>query len=204
MKRKYIIPILILLLLGAGILILPGRSGEREISPEELLQSLSNDSRFWSTDAVADKIIKQDPSMLLIDVREPEQFNEFSLPGAVNIPLKNILDEEWEPYFDAPDYDVVLFSNGQILPARAWVLLERLGYTNLRVMEGGLNKWAETILQPPKPDASAPGTEWEQYDFRRAARQYFTGGSGEINTEQPDETIQVPRRKKKNVVEGGC
>ncbi len=203
MKRVYIILMTIAVLMSAGLFLFDDKKPDDQLSPQKLLLEINDDSRYWSTDLVADKIIKHDPALLLIDVRSNDQYEEFSLPGALNIPLENILDEEWQGYFLAEDFDIVLFSNDEIYAGQAWILLRRLNYKNLRVMQGGLNHWAETIMQPLMPKQSAPQEAFELYDFRRAANQYFGGGSGEI---QPvdTETIQVTRKKKKSAVEGGC
>ena len=203
MNKAYIIIIIIAVLLGGGLLLIPNPDYVEELSPQQILLDINNDSRFWSTDMIADKIIKQDPSLLLIDVRDEGQYEYFSLPGALNIPLENILDPEWGDYFDAEDYDIVLYSNGDVYADQAWILLKRLNYKNIRVMKGGLNCWAETILQAPVPKQSDPQEAFELYNFRRAARQYF-GGGGEITTDDPAEVIQVSRKKKSGAAEGGC
>ena len=203
MNKAYIIIIIIAVLLGGGLLLIPDPDYVEELSPQQILLDINNDSRFWSTDMIADKIIKQDPSLLLIDVRDEGQYEYFSLPGALNIPLENILDPEWDDYFDAEDYDIVLYSNGDVYADQAWILLKRLNYKNIRVMQGGLNHWAETILQPPAPKQSDPQEAFELYNFRRAARQYFGGGS-EITSDDPAEVIMVSRKKKTGAAEGGC
>lgn len=203
MKRVYVILMAIAILLSAGLFLFEGRGPDTQLPPRQLLLEINDDSRHWSTDLVADKIIKHDPALLLIDVRSPDQYAEFSLPGALNIPLENILDEDWQDYFLAEDFDIVLFSNDEIYADQAWILLRRLNYKNLRVMEGGLNRWAETIMEPPVPKASEPEEAFELYDFRRAANQYFGGGAAEISPTET-EVIQVTRKKKKSAVEGGC
>ncbi len=204
MKKPYIVAIIIALALGGGLLLLPDPDYVEELSPQNILLDINDDSRFWSTDMIADKIIKQDPSLLLIDVRDVGQYEYYSLPGALNIPLENILDPEWFDYFEAEDYDIVIYSNGDIFADQAWILLKRLNYKNIRVMKGGLNYWAETIMQPPAPKESDPQEAFELYDFRKAACQYFGGGSGEISSDEPSEVIIVSRKKKSSAAEGGC
>jgi rhodanese-related sulfurtransferase len=203
MKKAYIILALIIIVLGLGLIFLPEIQHKKELPPKQLLTEISTATRFISTDKVAERIIDGDPSMLLVDVRDMYQSLEFTLPGAINIPIEEVLDSTWMEYFDQDDYDVVLFSNGDILADQAYMVLRRYDYKNLFVLKGGLNYWAETILQPPVPSESAPTEEFELYDFRRAARQYFVGGDVIIE-QQPSESITVTRRKKKNVVEGGC
>ena len=205
MKRIYIVTLIIIaLIVGSGLLFIPDPDHTEELSPQKILLDINDDSRFWSTDLIADKIIKQDPSLLLIDVRGEAQYEYFSLQGALNIPLENILDPEWKDYFEAEDYDIVIYSNSDVYADQAWIILKRLNYKNIRVMKGGLNHWAETIMQPPAPKESDPQEAFELYNFRRAACKYFGGGSGEISSDDPAEVIQVSRKKKTSAAEGGC
>jgi len=204
MRRSYIIVAIAFILLGAGVFLLPERAHINEIKPETLLRELNSNERFWSTDLIAEKLINKDPNLLLIDVRDFDQYYEYSLPPAMNIPLETILDSAWIDYFDQDDYDVVLFANADIYADQAWLLLRRQGYQNIYIMKGGLNCWAETILQPSRPAESAPSEAFELYDFRRGASIYFGGSSVELSQGTKQETIIVTPRKKKNVVEGGC
>ncbi|MBU2652167.1 MAG: rhodanese-like domain-containing protein [Bacteroidetes bacterium] len=204
MKRIYLILMVLAILLSAGMFLFEEPDNASEISPENLLLAFSDDSHYWSTDLVADKIIKQDPALLLIDVRNPDEYLDFSLPGALNIPLENILDPEWEDYFSAEDYDIVFFSNDEIYADQAWILLQRQDFKNLRVMKGGLNHWAVTILQPPIPKQSDPEEAFALYSFRMAARQYFGGGSIDAAPASQPEKIEITRKKKSTAAEGGC
>ena len=204
MNKFYVIIVAILISLGAGLFFLPERTNIYEVKPELLLQEFNNQKRFWSTDMIAEKLIDKDPSLLLIDVRSFDEYMEYSLPNAMNIPLGSILDSAWMDYFDQDHYDIVLFSNGDIYPDQAWFLLKRLGYQHLYIMKGGLNCWAETILQPVPPHATDPTEAFELYDFRKGASMFFGAGTQEINREVKQETITVTPRKKKTVIEGGC
>jgi rhodanese-related sulfurtransferase len=204
MNKTYFIIAGLLILLGAGVLFLPEKTNINEVNPESLLRELNTDERFWSTDYVAEKLIDKDPNLLLIDVRDMYQYLEYSLPVAMNIPLETILDSAWIDYFDQDDYDVVLFSNADIYADQAWMLLRRQGYNNIYIMKGGLNRWAETILQPQAPDQTDPSEAFERYSFRKGASIYFGGSAQETEQATTKETIIVTPRKKKTVLEGGC
>ncbi|MEA3477433.1 MAG: rhodanese-like domain-containing protein [Bacteroidota bacterium] len=204
MNKFYVIIVAILITLGAGLFFLPERTNIYEVKPEVLLQEFNNQKRFWSTDMIAEKLIDKDPSLLLIDVRSFDEYMEYSLPNAMNIPLGSILDSAWMDYFDQDHYDIVLFSNGDIYADQAWFLLKRRAYQHLYIMKGGLNCWAETILQPVPPRDTDPIEAFELYDFRKGASMFFGAGTQEINQEVKQEIIAVKPRKKKTVVEGGC
>lgn len=204
MKKAYYIMAVFLLLLGIGLVILPDREHYDEASPRELLSDLRNPSRFISTDKVAEMIIDQDPTLLLVDVRDMYDFLDYSLPGAHSIPLEEILMYNW---VDSLSYDrskIVLFSNSDILADQAWILLKRENHDNIHIMKGGLNCWFETIIQPSPPAETDADEEIDLYQFRKGASIYFLGGAAPVEQETGSQTVIVKRKNKTKVVEGGC
>jgi len=210
--KKYLTVIGILLTLGIIQLLLPERQNNSETKPEDMLLEIINDSRFFSTDDVAKFIIGKDPSIQLIDVREPDEFNKFSLPGAINIPLKNILDNQWTDLLNQDIKKNIFYSNGTIYANQAWVLTKRLGFKQNYVMKGGLNEWVETIIRPTIPTETASKEEFARYEFRKGASAFFGGSSTGISTtsetiktNDQNKTIGSPKKDKaKKSGGGGC
>lgn len=205
MSKTYVILAIVLIGFAFGLVLLPESKETNKPDPQILLKEAFSKSRFLSPDQIADRLINEDPSILLIDVRTPDQYQEYSLPNAFNIPLDEIILEDWEDYLDQEDVDVVLVSNGGLYADQAWLLCKRMGYNNLYVMEGGLNAWFRNIMQPEMPAETAAKEDFDLYAFRKGAAQYFGGGSQvEVESSVPKENIVVKKREKKNVAEGGC
>lgn len=204
MIKKYFIPIVLLVGLGLVLVLLPPKKSYNEVQPEELLRQITSPSRFITPDIVADRLIKKDPSMLLVDVRTAEEYLEYTLPGALNIPLQDIFLPEKQELLTMKGLEFVFFSNGDILADQVWILCKRKGLQNIFVMKGGLNEWFNSffLLQPP-PEASS-AEEIELYQFRNGVRQYFTGGETEVAPQQEVESISVTPKTKKSAAEGGC
>jgi rhodanese-related sulfurtransferase len=175
MKRTYLIPALIFFLLSAVLIFLPERESLKETEPGKIIASLNEPFRYISTDDVAARIIKNDPALCLVDVRQAPEFNDFSLQGAVNIPLEKMLDPEYQSLLQQKGMDYIFYSNGDITAENAWLIGSRLGLKNLYIMKGGLNEWTETIFNPTVPLPTAPSESWAQYDARMAAKQFFLG-----------------------------
>ena len=204
MNRNYIILALIFIILAGGILILPERENYQQIPPEELMREIIAPTRYVTTDQVSDMIIQHDPTLMLVDVRKEYDYFEYSLPGALNIPLDSLMSDDYRDYLDVDDINIVFFSNDDIMADQAWVISKRMGYRNLYVMKGGLNYWIKTIIQPERPDETASKEEFERYNSRKGASMYFTGA--DVSTpDQLDKTpVPVQRKKKSTVAEGGC
>ena len=85
MEKKYTILSILLVVLALGLVILPKKNERKETDPRLLLSAIAEKSRYLSADQVTHRIIENDPSLLLIDLRPADQFKAFALPGAVNI-----------------------------------------------------------------------------------------------------------------------
>ncbi len=212
-KKRYQILAVILLLLAGGLVLLPKYTVNEGISPKLFVKNALSSERFINTDLLADRIINDDPSILLIDIRTEKEYNEFALPNAINIPLKNILDDDFIDYFDQDAYDVILYSNDNFYADQAWMIGNRLGFKNLYVLEGGLNEWFNTIINPKYPDETMPKEAFLLYTNRKAAGMYFGIGAIDPTKKTKKEVVAKPKapkkvitkpKKKKRVPEGGC
>jgi len=204
MNRNYIILAILFLILAGGLFFLPERENYQQISPEMLMRDVVQTTRYVATDQVAQMIIEGDPTLELVDVRNENDYVEFTLPGAVNIPLDSIMSEDYQAYLGIEDMNVVFFSNDDIRADQAWVIAKRMGYKSMYVMKGGLNCWISTIIQPERPDETAPEEAFELYSFRKGASLYFTGTKISAPATEGAQSITVTRKKKSAVAEGGC
>lgn len=90
---------------------------------------------------------------LLIDIREPAEFQRGHIPGAVLLP-RGLLEFEIHPLVErhrseslaAEDQPIVLYCGTGGRSALAAETMARLGYRNVRSMSGGLVAWAEAKL----------------------------------------------------------
>lgn len=204
MNRNYIFLAILLIALAGGILLLPERTNYKQIDPETLMRDIVQTSRFVTTDQVAEMIIEGDPTLELVDVRPVVDYESFTLPRAINIPLDSILLKKYQNYMGIKDMKLVFFSNDDIKSDQTWVIAHRMGYKSMYVMKGGLNAWISTIIQPKAPTETASDVEIERYNFRKAAAMYFTGTKMETPEQNGNAAITIKRKKKKAVVEGGC
>jgi SulP family sulfate permease len=93
-----------------------------DISPRELWQKLHNGLT----------------PPLVIDVREPREFQRSHIPNAQLIPLPKLLTD---PPALPTDRDIVLVCRGGRRSTRATHMLRSRGYSNVRVLRGGMLGW---------------------------------------------------------------
>ncbi len=194
---------IILLAVAAVVAFLPETSNRSfEITPDELLIEIQKNNNYFSVDEVADLLVNGDPSVLLIDLRSEEEYKAFSLPGAINIPYSQLLDEKWNAYLDQSTRKNIFYSNGTTISTQAWILSTRLAYKNNYVLTGGVNEWFDRVVQPIAPEMTEDKAAYENYQSRISAKAFFYGGSeGPKKSTAP--VIQVQRKKKKTAG-GGC
>jgi len=175
------------------------------MSAEEMIEEFNGRYQFISPDEIADMMISEDPNLQLIDLRSESEYREFHLPGAVNIPFTDLLDDEYRYLVDQDLKINVFYSNGSVTSNEAWMVTRQLGYRNNYVLEGGLNYWAETIMNPDRPEQTSPNEEIARYNFRKGAGAALGGGSIEPATEMPEPVLPaIKKRPQKKRAQGGC
>ncbi len=207
MKNPRIILSLAVVALGLIIAAVPQNTTlPYKLSANEMLSEVYGKVQYFSPDELADLLVNKDPLVQLIDVRDPDEFEKFSLPGAMNIPLPDLLSEQWIDYLNQDVKINIFYSNGTLKANEAWMICRQLGYENNYVLQGGLNHWVETIMNPTAPASTSPDEEWARYDFRKAASAALGGGAVISNENAPAASPVPPlvKRPAKKKALGGC
>ena len=86
--------------------------------------------------------LDRDERFMLIDVREESEFDKDHLPGAVHI-CRGIIERDIELRVPDLNTPMVLYCGGGFRSALAADNLQRMGYTNVISMDGGIREWRE-------------------------------------------------------------
>ncbi len=90
--------------------------------------------------ALGERIAWADQSLLILDVRTPEEYAAGHLPGAVNIPQEQLASRIGE-LAGARDRDVVVYCRTGKRSAEALGLLGKAGFERLLHLEGDYTRW---------------------------------------------------------------
>lgn len=134
------------------------------------------------------------------DVRaDSSAFIRFAIPTAAHVPFRALRDRL--AGHDAPTPDsgiIVLYDDGDGSAARAWLLLRRLGYPDVRILERGVVGWIDGVVSPVLP----ADTPEERARYRRVAAisRYFgglprTGTPPARDRTGADEAVQLLSRR---------
>ena len=78
----------------------------------------------------------------LVDVREESEYAAGHLPGAAHLG-KGIIERDIEQAIPDTSADIVLYCGGGYRSALAADSLQKMGYTNVISMDGGIRAWRE-------------------------------------------------------------
>jgi phage shock protein E len=93
-------------------------------------------------EALLKRMENKDASMIILDVRTPEEFAAGHIAGAVNIPYTH-LPARLSELTDAGDKDIVLYCATGVRAERAAERMREQGYSRLLHLDGDMKAWEE-------------------------------------------------------------
>ena len=99
------------------------------------------------------------PGLRVIDLRNAESFEAFSIPGADRMSSDDLVRARWEP-----NATVVVYADSALAAQRAHETLRTAGVRDAWVLNGGVGEWVNTIASPvlpanPTPEEAAASRE---------------------------------------------
>ncbi|MFM9138798.1 MAG: rhodanese-like domain-containing protein, partial [Actinomycetota bacterium] len=90
----------------------------------------------------ADAASRIERGVVVLDVREPDEYEQGALPNALHIP-RGHLEAQIETKIVDKSAPVVVYCAGGVRSAFAAKTLAELGYTDVVSMAGGFGKWKD-------------------------------------------------------------
>lgn len=157
---------------------------------------------------LGDWIISGHGDFMVVDLRQPADFGDYSIPEAVNIPFTTLMTKDGIDLL--PKYKkIILVCGDGSRSGQAWTVLRTQGY-EAYILSGGVKGWMRNIMTP----VSAQDLDLTDIDPAafaaklKAMREHFTGTSteigvaaGETEAPPPPPPASKSRKKKKS---GGC
>ena len=118
----------------------------------ELLQQAKSEIREVDT-AGGEQLLAE--GWTLLDVREPDEYEQGAIAGSVHIP-RGQLESSIENRIADRSTPLVAMCAGGVRSAFAAVTLEQMGYTDVVSMDGGFNKWKDEGRAWERPRTLTP------------------------------------------------
>lgn len=106
---------------------------------------LVNDAKSRVKETTVDEIkrrLDDGDRFVLVDVREDREFDKDHLPGAIHLG-RGIIERDIEGRVPDPKAELVLYCGGGFRSALAADSLQKMGYTNVISMDGGIREWRD-------------------------------------------------------------
>jgi rhodanese-related sulfurtransferase len=104
-----------------------------------------DDARSRVKETTVDEVktrLDRGDKFMLVDVREESEFAKDHLPGAVHLG-KGVIERDIEARVPDPKTELLLYCGGGFRSALAADNLQKMGYTNVISMDGGVREWRE-------------------------------------------------------------
>ena len=129
-------------------------SSDKDISPIELKKLIDSE--------------KSKEQVFLLDVREPNEFKEWSIPGSSNIPLGDLSDKKTLDSIPKDKEIVTICPRGNRSTIGKYIL-ESYGY-NVKSLEEGLKGWSSSFEIASSTYDAGESTEIRLSQFRRIGK----------------------------------
>ena len=97
--------------------------------------------RETNVDEVKKRMDRRD-KFILVDVREESEYAKDHLPGAIHLG-KGVIERDIEARVPELNAEMILYCGGGFRSALAADNLQKMGYTNVISMDGGIRGWRE-------------------------------------------------------------
>jgi hypothetical protein len=162
------------LVLGAiALFATPYPGSSVTLDAKEFALAVAKEADHVEAPELAAWIIESRADYRLIDLRSEAEYAQYHIPTAVNVPMGNLTDAGL-----GRQEKLVLYSDGGIHSAQAWMLLKAQGYKGVYMLKGGLEEWKDRVVFPVLADN--PTSEQRSGDERMRSISTFFGGQARM------------------------
>lgn len=185
------------LLLGVVFLVLPSRQTHLLNTVTSASYIAAHQVKEIAPDDLAFRILDKESRLQIVDMRSQEQFAALSLPGSINVQVKDLFTKDATPILS--DRRIVKIVIGQTNEeSRTGVfLLQELGYENIAMLQGGLENFQQIILTPKLEQT---GSRWDA-DVN-AFRTNASSSIAKMISDAKNKPVKAAKVLKK--IQGGC
>jgi rhodanese-related sulfurtransferase len=127
--------------------------------------------QFVTPDEARDMLSTSDNKAIFVDVRNPREFDNFHLPNSINIPMQQVLDEQYKTLWQNGE-SKVLFGTDTRQADQVRTLLIQFGYTNVSVLHGGSSYWKQNMIN------ASPFTSRAEFDDEKLNTEALKSATG--------------------------
>jgi len=170
----------------------------KEMIASEIEDKLANSDYEYNTmsvDNLISELLNKNNQYNLIDLRSKEEFKKSHIPLAINIPLGELENYEWQDFFIQKFKTNVFYSDKLEDAKKAFLLTEYIGKSQKVILNNPIEGYF-SLLQSKESFVSKK---------EEAVHNWRINSHGELTErEQFLSKFSAPVKKKANIVKGGC
>jgi len=124
---------IIILVIGVLLVLVIVRNSDRKVFKEKAKTAIE-DARNNSNLITINQLKKLTTPYLIIDIGSEPRPDSLQFKHAVNITFSQLLDKANRKVLDEASGELILYADDIATTSRAWVILNQLGYKNLRML----------------------------------------------------------------------
>jgi rhodanese-related sulfurtransferase len=147
----------------------PQRGPVVTLDTRELARIVEQEVDHVTPSELAGWIVQGRSDYRLVDLRAEADYAAYHIPTAENVTVAAL------PEFPLLHTEkIVLYSDGGIHAAQAWMLMQAQGFRSVYTVLGGLDAWKDEVLYPALP-AQASALERARFERAAAVARFFGG-----------------------------
>lgn len=159
----------------------------------------SSEVKLMTSDELAFRIIDDDRNIQIFDLRAKKDFDSLSLPKSNNYTLENLFEKDANKLLSLKNKKNVFIADDELTAKKGAVLAMKLGFTDIYVLQGGLEQFKSDILNFKLISEGSTQSEKDTYRFRTKASKVLPELIQKTKEKQKSGGDNKPKR-----VVGGC
>ncbi len=202
-KKLPVIAIVFVAIIVLGFVTTKEPEMKYRITVDEMHQELLQGNEALTPEEAIQILYSNKTGYRFIDLRNPHEFINGHIDGALNIPLQNIFSEENKSIWNDSSLINILYAASHDEACGPWMLLKQLGHNNNRILLGGYNFIRENAFEDFKLRSKEYHNEKAKYDYAKIVNE-TAGGLKVSGPTVSGKKLPIRRKKKKQSAEGGC
>jgi rhodanese-related sulfurtransferase len=165
--------VLLALILAISATLVHG-AGAAPLDAKSAVQTILAEKDHVTPTELAGWILAKRSDYQLIDIRLPWQYDDYHIPGAINVPLSQLFEDSGLKQLERSK-TIVLYGLGAGHAAQAQLMLAMRGYKALSLREG-ISAWWSDVMTPMslRSESQSPAG----YQQAKQLREHFLGAAG--------------------------
>ncbi len=155
--------------------------------------------KMMTPDELAFRIMDDDKNIQIFDFRSKKDFDSLSLPKSRNYTLENLFEKDADKFLSLKNKKNIFLADDEQNAGKAAVLAVKLGFTDIYLLQGGLDRFKKDIIYFKNPGNAVTQREKDEYRFRTKASVVIP----EMISAYKEKQKSAGENKPKRIV-GGC